>query len=240
MKLCSLFLLLIILTSCKNKSVPETKLIVKGIDQTNDSIITSQKVSTLYSSKELANFSNSDFLDLSKIDSTFFYDMKYATSDNFLKKIVYDCSNCLLRYETIKQVIKANNAFKELGFKIKFYDCYRPLSVQKKMWEIYPDKRYVANPSKGSNHNRGTAIDITLVSLEGEELDMGTNFDFFGIEAHHSYKKLSNTIIENRSLLKIIMETNGFKSISSEWWHYNLLKSYRYKVSDFETKCDNN
>ena len=204
-----------------------------------DSFSTNKVTHNLYSEFELSEFKNSSFVKLNRVDSTFLFDMKYATSNNFLKEKVYDCDDCLLRLETAMQLVKANDSFKKLGLKIKLYDCYRPLEVQKKMWKIYPDKRYVANPKKGSNHNRGSAIDITLVDVKGKELPMGTAFDFFGKKAHHSYKKLPKNVLENRKILKDLMEFNGFESITSEWWHYNLLKSYKYEISDFKTKCDN-
>ena len=155
-----------------------------------------------------------------------------------MKEKVYDCDDCLVRFKTAKQLIKANDSFKKLGYKIKFFDCYRPLAIQKKMWKIYPDKRYVANPVKGSNHNRGSAVDITLVDSLGVELDMGTMFDFFGRKAHHGYQNLPQEVLDNRKLLKSVMEANEFWSITSEWWHYNLTKSYQYKVSDFKTECE--
>lgn len=192
----------------------------------------------LYSQLELNSLHDSTFVAINKIDSTFVYDLKYATTDNFLKEKVYDCDTCLLRYATIKQLQKAHTEFKKLGYRIKFFDCYRPLSIQKKMWKIYPDKRYVADPKKGSNHNRGTAVDITLVDSLGVELEMGTAFDFFGNKAHHVYPYLPKQVLENRKTLKIVMESHGFWSITSEWWHYNLNASYMYGVSDFKTACE--
>lgn len=185
----------------------------------------------------IEELNDSTFVNLRDIDSTFIYDLKYATLDNFLKEKVYDCDDCLLRYATIKKLLKAHNEFKKLGYKIKFFDCYRPLSIQRKMWGIYPDKRYVADPKKGSNHNRGTAVDITLVDSLGGELEMGTDFDHFGNKAHHAYPHLPKQTLENRKLLKSVMESHGFWSITSEWWHYNLNGSYKYKVSDFKTEC---
>ncbi len=183
-------------------------------------------------------FHDTMFVNLRTVDTTFLYDMRYATTNNFLERAVYECDQCLLRFKTIKQLISANNEFKTLGYKIKFYDCYRPLDVQKQMWEIYPDPRYVANPEKGSNHNRGTAVDITLVDKNGEELPMGTDFDYFGLKAHHSYSNLPENVLYNRRLLKTTMEKHGFWSITSEWWHYNLNKSYKYPVSNFKTNCN--
>ena len=95
----------------------------------------------------------------------------------------------------------------------------------------------MADPKKGSNHNRGTAVDITLVDSLGVELEMGTDFDYFGNKAHHAYTYLPKQTLENRKLLKSVMESHGFWSITSEWWHYNLNASYKYKVSDFKTEC---
>jgi len=221
------------------KQLPQDSLVV-DVEEKIDSSKTEDKIvsSIYYTTDEHAHFHDSTFVALKKIDSTFYYNLKYATSDNFLKEKVYNCADCFVRYKTAKKLVIANDSFKKIGFRIKFFDCYRPLTIQKKMWKIYPDKRYVANPTKGSNHNRGSAIDITLVDNLGNELDMGTAFDFFGRKAHHAYLNLPKQVLENRKLLKSVMEANGFWSITSEWWHYNLEKSYQYKVSDFKTECD--
>ena len=149
------------------------------------------------------------FVNLKNYSNDFVYDMKYATSDNFLKAKVYDCAECFLRFKTVKALIEANDSFIKLGYKIKLFDCYRPLDIQKKMWKIVPNPSYVADPSKGSIHNRGGAVDITLVDVNGKELEMGTPFDFFGIEASHNYPNLSKEIKDNRELLKkVMMEQN--------------------------------
>jgi D-alanyl-D-alanine dipeptidase len=168
----------------------------------------------------------------------FEYDLKYATSDNFLKAKVYDCPACFLRLKTVKALIEANKEFVKKGYKIKIFDCYRPLTIQKKMWELVPNPAYVADPSKGSIHNRGGAVDITLVDTKGKELDMGTPFDFFGIEASHNYSDVSLEVKQNRALLKNTMLKNGFKSFESEWWHYNLKTAMNDKISDIKWHCD--
>ena len=168
----------------------------------------------------------------------FEYDLKYATSDNFLKAKVYDCPACFLRLKTVKALIEANKEFVKKGYKIKIFDCYRPLTIQKKMWELVPNPAYVADPSKGSIHNRGGAVDITLVDTKGKELDMGTPFDFFGIEASHNYSDVSLEVKKNRALLKNTMLKNGFKSFESEWWHYNLKTAMNDKISDIKWHCD--
>ena len=180
----------------------------------------------------------SDFVRLKDLSADFVYELKYATPDNFLKQAVYDCGECYLRKSTAEALVKANEAFKQLGYRIKLFDCYRPLSVQKKMWKILPGTHYVANPAKGSKHNRGAAVDLTLVDAEGKELNMGTPFDFFGKEAHHTYTQHSKEVLENRKLLKETLNKYNFKSIYSEWWHYEYRPEMQSKVENFEWQCN--
>lgn len=178
------------------------------------------------------------FVNLKNYSHDFVFDMKYATADNFLKEQVYPCDECFLRVKTIKSLLQANQAFIAKGYRIKLYDCYRPLAIQKKMWKIVPNPTYVANPKKGSIHNKGGAVDITLVDSLGVELDMGTGFDFFGPEAGHNYTNLSAEILANRQLLKTIMLQYNFKSFDSEWWHYNLNNSSVDAVSNLKWRCE--
>lgn len=178
-----------------------------------------------------------DFVLLRSLSNDFVFDMKYATPDNFLKQAVYDCGECYLRKSTAKALVKANEEFKSLGYRIKLFDCYRPLSVQKKMWKILPGTHYVANPAKGSKHNRGAAVDLTLVDAQGKELDMGTPFDFFGKKAHHTCTTLPKKVLENRKLLKGVLNKYNFKSIFSEWWHYEYRPEMQSKVEDFQWQC---
>ena len=180
----------------------------------------------------------SDFVRLKDLSPDFVYEIKYATPDNFLKQAVYDCGECYLRKSTAEALVKANEAFKQLGYRIKLFDCYRPLSVQKKMWKILPGTHYVANPAKGSKHNRGAAVDLTLVDAQGKELNMGTPFDFFGKEAHHTYTQHSKEVLENRKLLKETLDKYNFKSIYSEWWHYEYRPEMQSKVENFEWQCE--
>lgn len=189
---------------------------------------------------ELARSSSTDttFVNLKDYSTDFVYDMKYATSDNFLKAQVYDCAECFLRLKTVEALVKANKEFLKQGLRIKLFDCYRPLDIQKKMWAIVSDPKYVADPSKGSIHNRGGAVDITLVDKSGKELDMGTDFDFFGIEASHAYSKLPQKVKDNRRLLKKIMIANEFNSFDSEWWHYNLKSGLKDSVSNEKWDCN--
>jgi D-alanyl-D-alanine dipeptidase len=177
------------------------------------------------------------FVNLKEYSQDFVYDMKYATTDNFLNAKVYDCSECFLRLKTIVALVEANEKFMEKGYKIKIFDCYRPLDIQKKMWKIIPNPKYVANPSKGSIHNRGGAVDLTLVDSSGKELDMGTGFDFFGVEASHDFPDVSETVKSNRNLLKTTMLNSGFNSFESEWWHYNVKSGLFDPVSNTKWEC---
>lgn len=181
--------------------------------------------------------SDTTFVNLKEYSQDFIYDMKYATDANFLKAKVYDCDECYLRYKTVRALILANNKFMKKGFKIKLYDCYRPLDIQKKMWAIVSNPQYVANPAKGSIHNRGGAVDITLVDFDGKELDMGTQFDFFGKEAAHDFPGFSTEIKKNRNLLRKIMTSCNFNTFNSEWWHYNLKTGLQDTVSNFKWEC---
>lgn len=178
------------------------------------------------------------FVNLKNYSNDFVYDMKYATDDNFLKEKVYPCAECFLRVKTVKSLLEANKTFLQKGFRIKLYDCYRPKAIQKKMWKIVPNVNFVANPKKGSIHNRGGAVDISLVDSLGVEVNMGTKFDFFGEEASHNYLNFSDEILAKRKFLKEIMLQYNFKSFDSEWWHYNLNGSNIDKVENLKWDCN--
>jgi len=209
--------------------------------QISDTIDENAKTDTpaLYkqSMEALAEAHDTTFVNLQDFSDDFVYDLKYATEDNFLKAAVYECAACYVRAATAKALLKANKDFMAKGFRIKFFDCYRPNDVQWQMWELFPNPQYVANPAKGSIHNKGGAVDITLVDASGKELDMGTSFDFFGKEAHHDYTAHPDTVLKNRTLLKQVMEKHGFWSIRTEWWHYNLTALSNAQVANFKWPC---
>ncbi|RKN77864.1 M15 family metallopeptidase [Ulvibacterium marinum] len=188
--------------------------------------------------RSFEGLADTTFVRLADFSDGFAYDLRYATTNNFLKEKVYDCAECYTRVKTAKALLAANADFKTKEVRIKFFDCYRPNSVQYKMWEIVPNPQYVADPKKGSIHNKGGAVDITLETLDGEELDMGTDFDFFGKKAYHDNTDLPQEILDNRKLLKETMEKHGFWSIRTEWWHYNLGVASNDKVANFKWPCD--
>ncbi len=183
---------------------------------------------------------DSAMVELINYDSSLVLDIRYATEDNFMKQKVYPCAKALLRKVAAEALFEAHQKLKEHGYRIKIYDGYRPLSVQWILWNKTTNKNYVANPKKGSNHNKGCAVDMTLIDQNGNELNMGTEYDFFGKEAHHTFVDFPATtkdeILKNRKTLKTIMESVGFKSISNEWWHYDF--KIKYPVSDTPLPCE--
>jgi len=227
-----LFCSLILIVGCKESPSKTHTEASKSIDTVEIKKTFEEKFMTF------EGLADTTFVRLADFSDGFAYDMRYATKNNFLKAQVYDCAECYTRVKTAKALIKANKAFNKKGVKIKFFDCYRPNSVQYKMWEIVPNPQYVANPVKGSIHNKGGAIDITLVTLEGEELDMGTDFDFFGKRAYLDNFDLPQNILDNRKLLKETMEKHNFWSTRTEWWHYNLQGASKDPIANFKWECN--
>lgn len=160
-------------------------------------------------------------------------ELKYSGPDNFLKQRVYpQGARCLLLRETAAALARAAKALSARGLYLKAYDCYRPLSVQRKMWELFPRRGYVANPKGGSAHNRGTAVDVTLVDAAGRELEMPTPFDTFTPESHHEYAGGTAASRKNRAVLRRAMERAGFRANRMEWWHYELPGTHNRPLLD--------
>ncbi len=175
------------------------------------------------------------------LDPTIKIDLRYAGEDNFTGRQLYPVALGLLQKGTAEKLISAQAEFRADGYSLKIWDAYRPLSVQEKLWEEFPDSRYVASPERGSNHNRGAAVDVTLVDKEGEELLMPTGFDEFVPEAARSYPDMPDQARENMDYLTEVMVNNGFTTIESEWWHFNDADVDEYplldvKLEDFASK----
>jgi zinc D-Ala-D-Ala dipeptidase len=162
--------------------------------------------------------------DLKLVVPALLVDIRYAGLNNFMHQKLYPpVFTTYLRKPAADALVKIQSQLKEMGLALKIFDAYRPYAVTEKMWEAVKDDRYAADPKKGSGHNRGVAVDLTLINLKtGEELDMGTGFDNFSDTAHHAFNNLAVVILQNRLLLKNIMEQNGFKALDTEWWHYSL------------------
>ncbi len=160
-------------------------------------------------------------------------DVRYATADNFTHTRLYPFPAVWLRQPAYQALQKVQALLKPMGLALKIFDGYRPYRITEKMWEIVPDDRYAADPKVGSGHNRGVAVDLTIISLKtGRELDMGTPFDDFTEKAHHNYADLSDEVQENRRLLRTLMEAYGFTALETEWWHYFLKDARRFPLMD--------
>lgn len=167
------------------------------------------------------------------IDSTIRTDVKYATTNNFTGKVLYPTNKVYLRKVVADSISKVQKYLQsKYNLSIKIFDGYRPLSVQWKLWEIVPDDRYVADPRKGSRHNRGAAIDLTLIDSLGNELDMGTPYDDFTEKAHRDYKNFPDHVLKNRLILDEAMIRFGFEPLSTEWWHFDFNGWKRFSVLD--------
>ncbi len=162
-----------------------------------------------------------DLVDVVSVAPGVTVEMRYATADNFTGHAVYDCGRCFLKRGTAEKVATAQRLLAAKGLSLKMWDCYRPLSVQKVFWSLVPDRRYVADPRTGSRHNRGNAVDVTLVDGHGRELPMPTRFDDFTPRAAHSAMDLPPEAIRNRQILTDAMTAAGFRPLAEEWWHYD-------------------
>ncbi len=182
------------------------------------------------------DYDTSKWLDLSHVDTNFIIDMKYATTDNFVGEKMYDCSRCFLRPKVAKQLKKAQEEFMTHGFQLLLLDCYRPRPIQQLLWDKFPNPSYVTPPSRGSMHNRGKAVDLTFVDKNGQQLEMGSPYDYFGKEAHHTYLDLPKEILDRRILLKETLAKYGFQGIRTEWWHYSY-SDVPFGLSDWLWEC---
>ncbi|MBX7044936.1 MAG: D-alanyl-D-alanine dipeptidase [Ignavibacteria bacterium] len=179
---------------------------------------------------------NPEFIELNKMNPAILLDIRYATANNFTGKVVYPEARAFLVKDAALSLDSVQKELEKSGLGLKIYDGYRPLSVQKKFWEIMPDERYVADPKKGSRHNRGMAVDLTLVDKNGNELSMPTEYDDFTEKAHRDYMSLTEEQIKNRKILEDVMTKYGFTGLPTEWWHFDYKGWENYDVLDVAFK----
>ncbi len=190
---------------------------------------------TLFSSRE-KDYDTKEWTEVKDLAPDVVIDIRYATKNNFVGEQIYDCARCFLRPEVAKAIAKAQTQLKKQGLGFKIFDGYRPRPYQQRLWDKKPDDRFVTPPAKGSMHNRGAAVDITLVDADGKELEMGTPYDFFGDEAYSTYTNLPTQVLKNRQLLRETLEKVGLKGIRTEWWHFSYSKK-SYELSSWLWKC---
>jgi D-alanyl-D-alanine dipeptidase len=162
-------------------------------------------------------------------------DIRYATTNNFTKQKIYNLARAYARKPVAEALKKVQAELATQGLGIKMFDAYRPYKATVKFYEVYKDTTYVASPYRGSRHNRGCALDITLVDLKtGAEIKMPTEYDSFRKEAWPSTPVKDPVIAANRAKLIVVMKKYGFRVNGSEWWHYDFNGWKKYEVLDID------
>ncbi len=168
--------------------------------------------------------SNNQMVELKSVIPRLVYDLRYASDKNFMRRNMYPARTTytFMRLPAAKALAGVEKELNEKGMGLKIFDAYRPYSVTEKFWELVLNEKYVADPKKGSGHNRGLAVDLTVIYLQNrKDLQMPTGFDNFSDTAHHSFMNLPFDAMQNRKMLKDIMEKYGFAAMETEWWHYS-------------------
>lgn len=163
-----------------------------------------------------------------------YVELRYATENNFTGVKIYDFTEAYLRYGTVKKLAQVQKELKQQGYSLKIWDAYRPFEAQQKLWEVYPDPNYVANPANGMRrHNLGGTVDITMVAADGSIIPMPSEFDDFSLKADRNYSDIDNEeAVNNVMILQNAMENNGFTGYQGEWWDYS--DTVEYEAVDFE------
>ena len=163
-----------------------------------------------------------------------YVELMYATDNNFTGVRIYGFTDAYLRYGTVKKLANVQKELKEQGYSLKIWDAYRPFEAQQKLWEVYPDPNYVANPANGmKKHNLGGTVDITMVAADGSVISMPTEFDDFSLKADRDYSDIEDEeAVKNVMILQNAMENNGFTGYQGEWWDYS--DTVEYEAVDFQ------
>lgn len=182
-----------------------------------------------------------DLVRLLNLDTDFIIDLKYATKNNFTKQKIYNSCECYINKDTARLLIQAKNIFRTAGYHVKVWDAYRPISAQKRFFEILPDPDFVAIPPDMSKiktfrptHLNGQCVDITLVDENGNNLNMPTDFDDFSKMAGLGYPEIPEIPRKNAEYLRSVMESVGFKGYECEWWHFYDMKTPPTPFLDFQ------
>lgn len=176
---------------------------------------------------------NHELIDIKKAIPTVILDIRYATKNNFMKQVMYKQARAFARKPVVEKLKLIQTELKKKGYGLKIYDGYRPYAVTVSFYQKASDKNFVANPSKGSKHNRGCAVDLSIIDLKtGKDVPMPTPYDSFEAAAAPHYTNLPDQIIKNRDFLINTMQANGFKVIYNEWWHFDFIGWQAYDLMD--------
>lgn len=199
-----------------------------NIQETAAQEVTAQEITT---EKEPED---DEYVLVNKYIPDIYVELMYATDNNFTGVRIYDFTDAYLRYGTVKKLANVQKELKEQGYSLKIWDAYRPFEAQQKLWEVYPDPNYVANPANGmKKHNLGGTVDITMVAADGSVISMPTEFDDFSLKADRDYSDIEDEeAVKNVMILQNAMENNGFTGYQGEWWDYS--DTVEYEAVDFE------
>lgn len=176
---------------------------------------------------------DNQLVEIKKVIPNITLDIRYATRNNFMNQVMYKEARAFARKPVVAQLKRAQLALNKKGYGLKIFDGYRPYAITKTFYKKAKNKNFVANPKKGSKHNRGCAIDLTLIDLKtGKEVQMPTPYDSFAPEASPSYSNLPSAVIKNRALLITTMQSYGFRVLSNEWWHFDFIGWKKYNLMD--------
>lgn len=175
-------------------------------------------------------------VELVKLDPAIKLDMRYSTNNNFTGRVLYDEARAFLASPAAQAVARASKAAQADGYGLTIFDAYRPWRVTKQLWDATPagpKKNYVANPKRGSKHNRGCAVDLSLHDLRtGQLVEMPSEFDDFSEKAHRDFAGATPAAIANRARLQRYLEAEGFAGLSNEWWHFDFTGWEQFPVMD--------
>lgn len=185
--------------------------------------------------KSVKSNPSKELIDLEKFIPGIALDIRYATTNNFTGEKIYTLPKAYARKPVAESLKKVQADLKAQGLGIKIFDAYRPYKATVKFYEVYKDTTYVASPYRGSRHNRGCALDLTVIDLKtGKELKMPTGYDSFSKEAWPTTPVKDPEIRKNRSLLINVMQKYGFRVNSSEWWHFDFIGWKKFEVLDID------
>ena len=204
-----------------------------NIQETAAQEVTAQKIITQEITTEKEP-ENDEYVLVKEYIPDIYVELRYATENNFTGVKIYDFTEAYLRYGTVKKLAQVQKELKQQGYSLKIWDAYRPFEAQQKLWEVYPDPNYVANPANGmKKHNLGGTVDITMVAADGTVISMPTEFDDFSLKADRDYSDIEDEeAVKNVMILQNAMENNGFTGYQGEWWDYS--DTVEYEAVDFE------
>ena len=181
------------------------------------------------------NKRDADLIELTKLNKTIKLDIRYATANNFVGRAVYPEARAFLQRPAAEALVRVHKLLKKEGLGLVIFDGYRPWSITKLFWEVVPDdkRKYVADPAKGSKHNRGCAVDLSIYDLKTDKLiPMPSDFDEFNEKASPDFKGGTDAERANRDILRHLMEAEGFAVNPNEWWHFDFNTWQEYAIYD--------